>query len=650
MGNPYVFGGASFFYEDINFQNQPYNGFEDSLTDSHMTCIDPCLQTRSPNPYPSAWTASAQQTFKEASTTALFVPELSRQAPNRAPTQPALGVSPVPAPSQVRFASPISSIEPSSAGGAFSPPADTESYYDNYPRTPPDAAVLSPFQALLPLEPIAHAVQFRSMGPDYVNPSDVNPSQLSEYCESDNGIADFSFPQQGYSFDLHAGYDAEPAQGATVPNFTARQASPVETRMLATREREASSQYPLPKEEDVTSDDEVPAKRQNDDDDGDYRPYKRTRTSTRTSRRGVKGATTTASPSARRTRTRANNLSSSRSLTSSSAHATKTPLTCPNCERRTFASQSDLDAHIRKQHIRSFNCVFDFAGCTSTFPSKNEWKRHVATQHLLLHYWVCTEGTCANAQPRPESPSSSSPSSPATHPNGAIFNRKDLFTQHLKRMHAPPEVKDHLPPKRTSGTSANSRTTPAAVSAILTGWEARVRALQETCIRDRCHLPTLMRCPVPRCPAEPFRGRDAWNQYMEHLAKHMDRAAQGGEGRVVFGGPGDDTLVEWAAREDVAIIVPKNDAGDQDGEGEWVLKAPLKRGPGGNVVVLAPVHGAQAGVAATISTTTTTTTTITTGGGGGDDEDEVVGEIVVVSQDEYGDEGDEEDAEGEDDE
>lgn len=137
---------------------------------------------------------------------------------------------------------------------------------------------------------------------------------------------------------------------------------------------------------------------------------------------------------------------------------------------------------------------------------------------------------------------------------------------------------------------------------------------------------------------------------MEHLAKHMDRAAQGGEGRVVFGGPGDDTLVEWAAREDVAIIVPKNDAGDQDGEGEWVLKAPLKRGPGGNVVVLAPVHGAQAGVAATISTTTTTTTTITTGGGGGDDEDEVVGEIVVVSQDEYGDEGDEEDAEGEDDE
>ena len=36
--------------------------------------------------------------------------------------------------------------------------------------------------------------------------------------------------------------------------------------------------------------------------------------------------------------------------------------------------------------ICRFNCVFDFAGCKATFAKKNEWKRHVATQHLLLNY------------------------------------------------------------------------------------------------------------------------------------------------------------------------------------------------------------------------------------------------------------------------
>lgn len=37
---------------------------------------------------------------------------------------------------------------------------------------------------------------------------------------------------------------------------------------------------------------------------------------------------------------------------------------------------------IISEQIRPYVCVFNFAGCTSTFTSKNEWKRHVKSQHL----------------------------------------------------------------------------------------------------------------------------------------------------------------------------------------------------------------------------------------------------------------------------
>jgi len=321
----------------------------------------------------------------------------------------------------------------------------------------------------------------------------------------------------------------------------------------------------------------------------------------------------------------------------------RTPFRCTACkDAADFTSQADLDAHVNKRHLRSFNCVFDFAGCNSTFGSKNEWKRHVRTQHLLLHYWICTECISTGQQPPPPPPGKSQ----REKPNGSIFNRKDLFTAHLKRMHAPPDVKDQLPsPKSLGGptiapavSSSHGKkdkqtTHPPHNKALLSQWAARIKKLQEAAIRPRCHLPTFMRCPVPGCPAPPFRGQEAWNQRMEHVAKHMEGAAQGKEGRVVFGGEGDDTLVEWAAREEVGIIVPSSSWKGKDGEGnKWVLKAPLKRGPGGNVVVTAPVRGRVVGMASR-----------------GGDEEEVQGEIVVVSPLDEGQDEDELDADGEED-
>ncbi|KAL2126492.1 hypothetical protein VTI74DRAFT_820 [Chaetomium olivicolor] len=149
-------------------------------------------------------------------------------------------------------------------------------------------------------------------------------------------------------------------------------------------------------------------------------------------------------------------------------------------------------------------------------------------------------------------------------------------------MHTPPPLKPLLSEFTTP--AAASKAHPDAAPAIA-AWEKRVRELQKSCLRPRCRLPAYMRCPVPGCGAPPFEGQDAWNQRMEHVAKHMERTRNGGLGRVVFGGERDGTLVEWAAAAEVGIIERKG-----DGEG-WVLKGLLRRGPGGNVVVTAPVQG-----------------------------------------------------------
>ncbi|KAK3906190.1 zinc finger protein ZIC 5 [Staphylotrichum tortipilum] len=639
MADPFVYGGSAFHYKDVPFPSPPYGDVDDTvLVDPSMTIfnIDPRLQSPSPSPYshncwPPPVPASSLKGASES--TAFFgAPSIHSHASLR----PTVGVTPVHRPPYARYTSPLSSAEPSSAssGGAFSPPAETEPFIDSYPRSPNDSALRSPFPMPLPLEPY-HAVQFASMGPDYVNPHDLNPAQPAEFCDTDSSNIDFSFRQE-----MSFSFDGQPAQGALVPGLTV---DPAHAGLTL----EQPSQYPLPsREEEAGSDDEVLFKREADDDaDEDYRLSKRSRTNTRAPAR--RSAAAPAASRRRRGRA-ANNTTTTtvpnttgpaqRALPSSTAASSRHHLTCPSCSQRGFQAQPDLDAHIKKHH-RPFNCVFDFAGCEATFATKNEWKRHASTQHLLLHYWRCTEGACANTLPADGSSSSStsSNSDDPTGPNGAIFNRKDLFTQHLQRMHAPQQVKDHLAASKKSKTSPfSANPTSPATNAILTSWTARLRSLQSTCMHARCHLPARMLCPVPGCAEPPFQGHDAWNQRMEHVAKHMEQPLKGAkqtpggvQKKVVFGGKGDPTLVEWAGSPDVAIIV-RNPAyvGTPGGEGEWVLKSPLKRGPGGGVVITAPVQGRQQGRKR------------------GWEGPRVEGEIVVFSG---GGEEEEEDAEGEED-
>ena len=99
-------------------------------------------------------------------------------------------------------------------------------------------------------------------------------------------------------------------------------------------------------------------------------------------------------------------------------------------------------------------------------------------------------------------------------------------------------------------------------------WEDNVRSYQDRAHRIRCDLPTRMGCPSPGCPTE-FEGPNAWDERMEHVAKHLDKAGLGAESPLVFGGESDRSLVEWAARPDVSII-------RSDGQGGWVLHNPLR--------------------------------------------------------------------------
>lgn len=145
---------------------------------------------------------------------------------------------------------------------------------------------------------------------------------------------------------------------------------------------------------------------------------------------------------------------------------------------------------------RPFPCPLAAYNCTSTFASKNEWKRHVSTQHIKLGYWRCDLCT------------------PTTDPNDSSvlyhndFNRKDLFTQHLRRMHA------------ANGSGAR---------------HLKEYPVDEDNIGDhqtRCYLqlrspPQQSVCPFNGCDHE-FFGPASWEERMEHVGRHFEKDKRNG--------------------------------------------------------------------------------------------------------------------------
>jgi hypothetical protein len=198
--------------------------------------------------------------------------------------------------------------------------------------------------------------------------------------------------------------------------------------------------------------------------------------------------------------------------------ATISKLSCKSCDHPPFKDAASFQRHVRSTHTRAFTCVFGFAGCSSTFASKNEWKRHVSSQHLNLNSWVCELDACGKVSKKDGGGLT----------KGSEFNRKDLFTQHLRRMHAPFAV------KRQNKKNQD--------------WEDRLKDLQVSCLRVKRQPPTRLACPLGTCNTC-FEGASCWDDRMEHVGKHLEKAAASGSFEVEQGD--DDLLVNWAMREHI---------------------------------------------------------------------------------------------------
>jgi len=183
---------------------------------------------------------------------------------------------------------------------------------------------------------------------------------------------------------------------------------------------------------------------------------------------------------------------------------TNSPTTCPTHPSKTFKSASEYRKHIQTSHTRPFVCTFSVYGCNSTFGSKNEWKRHVTSQHLRLGFWRCDLGACAHDPARPND-----------------FNRKDLFTQHVRRMHAPG---------------------PKASRPERERWEAGLEALRQRCWVKSRETPEKSECGFCGCEEAggrkvAFEGAGSWEERMEHVGRHFEK--------------GDGARLVW--KEDVGL-------------------------------------------------------------------------------------------------
>ncbi|KAK4507460.1 hypothetical protein PRZ48_001195 [Zasmidium cellare] len=175
--------------------------------------------------------------------------------------------------------------------------------------------------------------------------------------------------------------------------------------------------------------------------------------------------------------------------TGSSARVSKRP----QASRRSSSYQSqaqsveDADSQSVPSSGRAFPCPLAIHGCMSSFGSKNEWKRHVTSQHMRLGFWRCD--LCANER----------------KPND--FNRKDLFTQHVRRMHPPYKKAVPRSPKEPGDD----------------------QYLQDAA--TRCYIPLRTAPEKSRCIIceKTFSGHNTWDDRMEHIGRHMETAKKEGE-------------------------------------------------------------------------------------------------------------------------
>ena len=289
-----------------------------------------------------------------------------------------------------------------------------------------------------------------------------------------------------------------------------------------------------------------------DYDDDTYEPRKmrsstisaRRRSATQSSKlkapsRGHKRTTSSTSASNKITKT----SSSSQIGRSRGKNAVKHELTpdspgTPTNNRNTAAGGSGGNSD---NAARPFPCPLAAYNCTSAFGSKNEWKRHISSQHLRLGFWRCDLCSDGHATDRPND-----------------FNRKDLFTQHLRRMHG---SSLRPPPASSTGSSSSSginssRSTKhngasASAEAPSTTTTATATAAEVEIVR-RCYR-VLRQPPMTSsclfCPKR-FEGVGSWDERVEHVGKHLENERKAGREPVPVGQWGvDRALEEWLVEE-----------------------------------------------------------------------------------------------------
>ncbi|OAL44170.1 hypothetical protein IQ07DRAFT_254958 [Pyrenochaeta sp. DS3sAY3a] len=171
------------------------------------------------------------------------------------------------------------------------------------------------------------------------------------------------------------------------------------------------------------------------------------------------------------------------------SHVSTSP-TLGRAPRKSRGGAASAEATLHFEDKRPFPCPLASYGCNSNFSSKNEWKRHVSTQHIKLSYWRCDLCT------------------PTTDPNDDNtfyhndFNRKDLFTQHLRRMHAAPKDSNSRNQKQYPVTEDNLQEHQSRCLLVL-----RSPPQQSTCLF--CHMT--------------FSGPTSWDDRMEHVGRHLEK-------------------------------------------------------------------------------------------------------------------------------
>jgi hypothetical protein len=175
---------------------------------------------------------------------------------------------------------------------------------------------------------------------------------------------------------------------------------------------------------------------------------------------------------------------------------------------------------------RLFTCAFSHYGCEATFGSKNEWKRHVGSQHLQLGFYRCDTGFC-----NPDAQSSSAKSHPSASKTYNDFNRKDLFTQHHRRMHTP--------------WSSASKEPSAKVQQ---DFEDSLEGVRQRCWHQQRTPPQRSSCGFCR---RVFEGPNGWEERMEHVGKHFEGKHHGVGDAEKLQEEEDEDLRDWAVREGI---------------------------------------------------------------------------------------------------